>query len=54
MTTDRNDEERSMTTEKTKKPKTPKAHPWRAFNPGWLSDKGCGDRVVPLRARPIR
>ena len=40
-----------MTTEKTKKPK---AHPWRAFNPGWLSDKGCGDRVVPLRARPIR
>lgn len=31
-----------------------KAHPWRAFNPGWLSDKGCGDRVAPLHTRPIR
>lgn len=40
-----------MTTEKTKKPK---AHPWRAFNPGWLSDKGRGDRVAPLHTRPIR
>lgn len=40
-----------MTTGETKKPKT---HPWRVFNPGWLSDKGRGDRVVPLHARPIR
>lgn len=31
-----------------------KAHPWRAFNQGWLSDKGCGDRVAPLHTRPIR
>ena len=44
MTTDRNDEERSMTAEKAKKPKTPKAHPWRAFNPGWLRDR---PRQVP-------
>ena len=40
-----------MTTGKTKKPKT---HPWRAFNPGWLSDNGRRDRIVPLHARPIR
>ena len=31
------------------KPKKP-THPWRAFNPGWLKDKGTPlpkDRLVP-------
>ena len=55
MTTDRNDEERSMTTEKAKKPKAPKTHPWRAFNPGWLSsDYQHGQRVIPGHARIVR
>lgn len=41
-----------MTTGKTKKHKT---HPWRAFNPGWLSsDYQRGQRVIPGHARIVR
>lgn len=32
-----------------------KAHPWRAFNPGWLSsDYQRGQRVIPGHARIVR
>lgn len=32
-----------------------KAHPWRAFNPGWLSsDYQHGQRVIPSHARIVR
>lgn len=32
-----------------------KAHPWRAFNPGWLSsDYQHGQRVIPGHARIVR
>lgn len=32
-----------------------KAHPWRAFNPGWLkSDDNRAQKVIPTHARPLR
>lgn len=41
-----------MTAEKTK---TPKAHPWRAFNPGWLkSDPNRAQKVIPTHARIVK
>lgn len=32
-----------------------KTHPWRAFNPGWISsDYQHGQRVIPGHARIVR
>lgn len=42
--------------QRKKQPRKPKAHPWRAWNPGFYSDdtRDSAERVIPLAHRLAR